>query len=300
MIEGDEGLTCGDPGCAHSQAENAFKLFQSAPVLIAFDRTDTVCTPQAYESGAFYFPRTATMTMELAREIVYGTSPVTVDNCKRFVEMVKALASAPAVLIIGSGSHGAGTEKLWSDTDIARTGTDIYYSDSVDYIADAHYLPFKDQSFDGVWIQAVLEHVADPPAVVAEIERVLKPGGVVYAETPFMQQVHEGGYDFSRYTVTGHRYLFRNFDLERMGGNKGPGFVLAWAVKYFVWGLTRSKKAGIAAAIPFFLLARVADRFVSEKALWDGGSGVYFLGAKAAGPAISAAELPKLYRGFQG
>jgi ubiquinone/menaquinone biosynthesis C-methylase UbiE len=32
-----------------------------------------------------------------------------------------------------------------------------------------------------VWIQAVLEHVLDPPIVVAEIYRVLRPGGLVYA-----------------------------------------------------------------------------------------------------------------------
>jgi SAM-dependent methyltransferase len=41
------------------------------------------------------------------------------------------------------------------------------------------------------WIQAVLEHALDPPVVVAEIYRVLKPGGLVYADTPFMQRVHE-------------------------------------------------------------------------------------------------------------
>ena len=35
--------------------------------------------------------------------------------------------------------------------------------------------------------------------------------GIVYAETPFMQQVHEGAYDFTRYTVLGHRYLFKKF-----------------------------------------------------------------------------------------
>ena len=69
-----------------------------------------------------------------------------------------------------------------------------------------------DDSCDAVVVQAVLEHVLDPQVVVDEINRVLKPGGLVYAETPFMQQVHAGRYDFSRYSDAGHRWLFRQFE----------------------------------------------------------------------------------------
>lgn len=46
---------------------------------------------------------------------------------------------------------------------------------------DAHALPFPDQSFDLVFCRFVLEHVADPPAVLAEMRRVLRPGAVVAA-----------------------------------------------------------------------------------------------------------------------
>jgi ubiquinone/menaquinone biosynthesis C-methylase UbiE len=69
-------------------------------------------------------------------------------------------------------------------------------------VADGHQLPIADGSVDGVWIQAVLEHVLDPSIVVQEIHRVLTPGGVVYAETPFMQPVHEGAYDFTRFSLS--------------------------------------------------------------------------------------------------
>ena len=74
-----------------------------------------------------------------------------------------------------------------------------------------------------------------------EIYRVLNKKGIVYAETPFMQQVHEGAYDFARFTVLGHRYLFKDFEMIEIGGNKGPEFVLAWAVRYFFWALIRNK-----------------------------------------------------------
>ena len=86
------------------------------------------------------------------------------------------------MLVIGAGEKGSGTEKLFSTENISTVGTDIYSSKTVNVIADAHYLPFKNEEFDGVWIQAVLEHVVDPNLVVSEIHRVLKPDGIVYAE----------------------------------------------------------------------------------------------------------------------
>ena len=54
----------------------------------------------------------------------------------------------------------------------------------------------------------MLEHAVDPDRVAAGIHRVLKPQALVHAETPIMQQVREGAYDFTWFTVLGHRYLF--------------------------------------------------------------------------------------------
>jgi SAM-dependent methyltransferase len=43
--------------------------------------------------------------------------------------------------------------------------------------ADALRLPFADASFDLVWTQALIQNVADKPALFAELRRVLRPGG---------------------------------------------------------------------------------------------------------------------------
>ena len=123
-----------------------------------------------------------------------------------FLGQLKEDNKRPRILVIG-GARGSGADELYEDISIDLVGTDIYPSTNTKIVADGHQLPFIDASFDGVWIQAVLEHVLDPPIVAAEIYRVLKPGGLVYADTPFMQQVHEGAYDFTRYTVSGHRWL---------------------------------------------------------------------------------------------
>jgi SAM-dependent methyltransferase len=50
--------------------------------------------------------------------------------------------------------------------------------------ADASRLPFDDASFDRVLMSEVLEHVEDDAAALAEIRRVLRPGGVLALSVP--------------------------------------------------------------------------------------------------------------------
>jgi ubiquinone/menaquinone biosynthesis C-methylase UbiE len=51
-------------------------------------------------------------------------------------------------------------------------------------LGDAEKLPFKDRSFDGVLAKGVLHHLPDMASAVAEIARVLKPGGVAVLADP--------------------------------------------------------------------------------------------------------------------
>ena len=50
--------------------------------------------------------------------------------------------------------------------------------------ADATQLPFADHSFDKVICSEVLEHIPDYQAVLKEIRRVLKPGGLLAISVP--------------------------------------------------------------------------------------------------------------------
>lgn len=43
-------------------------------------------------------------------------------------------------------------------------------------VGDAHRLDFADESLDGVTAQTAISHMHDPPAVLSEVCRVLKPG----------------------------------------------------------------------------------------------------------------------------
>lgn len=51
-------------------------------------------------------------------------------------------------------------------------------------LADAHTLPFKDNSFDTTRVVRVLQHLDDPGKVITEMARVIKPGGKLCAVEP--------------------------------------------------------------------------------------------------------------------
>lgn len=53
-------------------------------------------------------------------------------------------------------------------------------------VADALHLPFRDAAFDRVVASEVLEHIPDDISAMAEINRVLRPGGTVAISVPRM------------------------------------------------------------------------------------------------------------------
>lgn len=130
-------------------------------------------------------------------------------------------ARRPRVLIIGGGTIGIGAEEVLRDDSCETVETDVYIGPRTAIVCDAHNLPFADGTFDAVVCQAVLEHVLDPWRVAQEVRRVLTADGYVYSEVPFMQQVHEGAFDFTRFTHVGHRRLWHEFDEIRPGAQGG-------------------------------------------------------------------------------
>ncbi|MBL4607343.1 MAG: class I SAM-dependent methyltransferase [Pseudomonadales bacterium] len=217
------------------------------------------------------------------KTVVSPPKKTTANNIKLLTRLLKDCAERPRVLIVGGGTVSQGMEPLYKDSRIEVVSFDIYASPNVHFVADAHDIPLPENSFDAVIIQAVLEHVLDPSTVSSEIFRILKPGGFIYSETPFLQQVHEAAYDFTRFTESGHRYLFRNFELISSGASAGAGTQILWSIDYFFRGLFRSRTAGKVIKTAFFWL-QYFDRLIPEAYNIDSASGVFFLGRKNLSP----------------
>ncbi len=74
--------------------------------------------------------------------------------------------------------------------------------------------PVPDAAYDTVLCSEVLEHVADPGAALAEIGRVLKPGGRLILTTPFLGRLHDEPHDYYRFTKHGLATLLSAVPLE--------------------------------------------------------------------------------------
>jgi SAM-dependent methyltransferase len=230
------------------------------------------------------------------KDILWGNAKRSKDNFQFITEKLSTI-SKPYILVVGGGTIGDGMDKLYENYSDSICSFDVFYSDFIDIIADGHQIPFVDGLFDLVIIQAVLEHVLEPKIVVAEIYRVLKSNGIVYAETPFLQQVHEGAYDYTRFTELGHINLFNHFKVLKSGYLNGLGTSLLWSIDYISRGLFRSKIVGKIFKILFFWV-RFLDYLVPSGNNIDGACGLYYVGEKSE-KKLKPKEILKLYKGAQ-
>ena len=210
--------------------------------------------------------------------------------------------ATPLVLVVGGGIKGTGMHVLVDEPAIRLINVDPSPASMASVFGDAHDLPIQDGSVDAVVVQAVLEHVADPWRCVEEIHRVLKKDGIVYAETPFMQQVHLQGFDFTRFSHMGHRRLFRRFAEIESGTVAGPGTSLSWAWRYFLASWTRSPRLAKALALLGRITAfpfEITDHLHGKRlGALDGASCTFFLGTRS-DESVSDSALIASYRGIQ-
>ena len=135
------------------------------------------------------------------------------NTSNKIKELLKIIGKQKKVLDLGSGKKRVAPEAI---------NIDIVFSPNVDIIGNIHNLPFKDEYFDLLIARAVLEHVKNPMAAVAEMRRVLKKDGYIYAEIPFLQPYHGAPGDFQRYTLDGIDSLFKDFEKIESGVCVGP------------------------------------------------------------------------------
>lgn len=290
----EQGYCCSTTSCPLS-ARGSFQLVAGQPVLVDFElsilQTDDLATPEA----PLVSP--ARSVERLPGWLRNWWKPRNAVAARNIDRLLADLGGPSVVVVVGGASMGNGVERLYSASPITVVGFDVYTTPLTQFVADAHQIPLADGSVDAVVIQAVLEHLLDPEGAVAEIRRVLRRDGLVYAETPFLQQVHAGAYDFRRYTSSGHRYLFRGFDEIAAGPVAGPGTQLLWSIDHLTRGLFRSQLAGKLARGVFSPL-RALDKIVPDAYAMDNASAYYFYGRRA-DRELMPREIVDYYRGAQ-
>jgi len=122
--------------------------------------------------------------------------------------------------------------------------------ESTDVLGVGEALPFQDNTFDAVLSLAVLEHVRDPVRCAREIMRVLKPGGMVLADVPFLQPVHGFPNHYYNMTQAGLTNLFvESGDVLacKVPLHGHPILALRWLLSEYLAGLPESARGHFAA-----------------------------------------------------
>ncbi len=114
------------------------------------------------------------------------------------------------VLDIGCGSQAP---RSALEPQCTYVGLDYYktaiewYGSRPDAYADAQCLPIAGGSVETVLLLDVLEHLPRPRECLAEIARVLTPGGTLLLQVPFLYPLHDEPLDFQRWTSHGLRQI---------------------------------------------------------------------------------------------
>jgi len=186
----------------------------------------------------------------------------------RIVSAISALKPAPFILDIGGGKRSL---------DIPGY-INIEYAayDEPTMFGDALALPFKANSIDFAYTAAVLEHVKNPLLMGKEIYRVIKPGGMVLANSAFMQPVHSEGQHFFNCTPYGIELIFADFSDLKITWDGSISNMFYWMLS--VAGvLNKLEKADLDS---FHRLTNLFDKHLSNEGLMYVASGVWAEGKK--------------------
>lgn len=148
----------------------------------------------------------------LQRHILHFEASIE-DAVRDFAKLVP-----PGRRLLDAGAGESQYEPLFEGlqyiaVDLGVGDTEWSYS-SLDAVADLGKLPFRDEAFGGAVNIVTLEHVRYPRTVVAEIARVLEPGGRLLLVTPLDWEEHQDPHDFFRYTRYGVEHLVRSAGLR--------------------------------------------------------------------------------------
>jgi SAM-dependent methyltransferase len=179
---------------------------------------------------------------------------LTYRSPRRRCLVARFVASLPpdAVIVnVGSGRRRYGPNVI---------NIDVEPLPGVDLVGVAEQLPLANACCDGAILQAVLEHVRDARLTLRELHRVIRPGGALFVEIPFMQGYHPGPGDFRRYTEQGLRAELEDhaFDVDASGVAVGPASAMTWISSEFLALLVSGRSEKV------YRLARPVARWVVQ------------------------------------
>ncbi|WAR44081.1 class I SAM-dependent methyltransferase [Methylomonas rapida] len=121
----------------------------------------------------------------------------------------------------------------YADTYTGVDWSDTLHKLNADILADLNLpLPIENEIADTVVSFSVMEHLAEPQNMLNEAYRIIKPGGAMILQVPFMWWVHEAPFDYYRYTRHGLKYMFEKAGFTDVSVYPQTGFWVMWTLKF--------------------------------------------------------------------
>lgn len=211
-----------------------FRIGETLRPILSFDIsssgwTDELTDFHEEKAGADHFIDLASRSYALGQlqNSVHGPSPVILEvGCSSGFMLKLIQQHFPHSLIIGS-DYVAGP--------LLRLAQEVLNIPLLHF--DLTNCPLPDRSLDAVVLLNVLEHIADDGTAIAQVSRILKPGGIAVIEVPADPHLYDV-YDkilmhHRRYSFASLKQLFKPTQLEvirhsHLGCFPYPGF---WWVK---------------------------------------------------------------------
>jgi SAM-dependent methyltransferase/uncharacterized protein YbaR (Trm112 family) len=224
--DGDAAASVRCEGCGR-----AFPLVGDVPVLLL---DDSAFDPAAVAAGAdAYFPDRGNedrRIRNLRRRLPGLASDLQHEAVDELVRNLVAGRPGPPIgLVVGAGRRADDYRARFPGVELLVT--DVEPALGAHVVADTLALPVADSSQDLVVAEHVIEHVVDPMAAGREIERVLRPGGIVLAKVPFSYPWHGGYVDFFRFTPAGFLAAFPATEPLHVGHGPGPMTSVAYTLQ---------------------------------------------------------------------
>lgn len=109
-------------------------------------------------------------------------------------------------------------------------------NEQIDVFYDGKHLPFPDHHFDSIFTTEVFEHIFNLPEILAELNRVLKPGGKMLVTCPFVICEHEVPNDYARYTSFAMKHMLQQHDFNALHlGKSGNSIEAIFQLRVTYW-----------------------------------------------------------------
>jgi SAM-dependent methyltransferase len=119
---------------------------------------------------------------------------------RRLETLLRSLPLRDGIRVLDVGCGSGWFAKACAETgatvwasDLSRRGVrgarDRYPAAGLFQVGDVYHMAFADSSFDIVLLSEVLEHLEDIDRALAEVVRVLRPGGQLLASVPYRENI---------------------------------------------------------------------------------------------------------------